>query len=180
MTTTALLVIDVQESFRHRPYFRPEGLPSFFDRLQRLADGARRKGWAVVRVLHVEPQGVFSEASGFVTPMKELSLVPDLELRKQAHSALAGSSLPAWLTGQGISRVVISGIRTEQCCETTARHASDSGYAVDYVTEATLTFPLKHYSSGREYSAPELQERTELVLHERFARISTVKALLER
>ncbi|XLM22660.1 isochorismatase family protein, partial [Chromobacterium piscinae] len=31
----------------------------------------------------------------------------------------------------------ISGIRTEQCCETTARVASDLGYEVDFVSEAT-------------------------------------------
>jgi nicotinamidase-related amidase len=179
MADTALLVIDVQESFRHRPYFRMDDLPSFYGRLQELTDGARRKGWAIARVLHVDPTGAFSEESGFVTPMPEVSYTPDVVVKKHAHSALAGSPLPAWLAGRGISRLVISGIRTEQCCETTTRHASDSGYALDYVTEATLTFPMRH-PNGREYSVEEVKERTELVLHDRFARVSAVKDLLAR
>jgi nicotinamidase-related amidase len=176
---TALLVVDVQESFRHRPYFRPDDLPSFFDRLQALADGAKAKGWAVVRVLHVEDEGVFSEASGHVSPMPEVRYQPDVTVKKTRHSALVGSTLPIWLVRHGVRRLVVSGIRTEQCCETTTRHAADSGYAVDYVTEATLTFPLRA-PSGRELSVADLKERTEAALHERFATVTTVAKLLVR
>jgi len=68
---------------------------------------------------------------------------------------------------------VIAGIRTEQCCETTTRVASDIGYAVDYVTEASLTFPMTHAISGRVYSTSEIKAHTELVLQGRFARIAT-------
>jgi nicotinamidase-related amidase len=75
--------------------------------------------------------------------------------------------------------VIVSGIRTEQCCETTTRHASDSGYKVDYVTEATLTFPMVHPKTGRTFSAEEIKEKTELVLGDRFARIATVEHALE-
>jgi len=91
---------------------------------------------------------------------------------------LAGTSLGGWLTGHGIRRLIVTGIRSEQCCETTARHASDSGFAVDYVTEATLTFPMTHPTSGRTYSAAEIKEKTELVLAGRFARILSVEQLL--
>ncbi|MFX8988280.1 hypothetical protein ABTN23_19565, partial [Acinetobacter baumannii] len=68
-------------------------------------------------------------------------------------------------------------IRSEQCCETTTRHASDLGYAVDYVTEATLTFAMTD-RKGRRWSAAEIQARTELVLEDRFARIVTVEQAL--
>jgi nicotinamidase-related amidase len=179
MKDAALLVIDVQESFRHRSYFRADDLPSFFDRTQALIDGAKRQGWAVVRVLHVDETGPFSEASGWVKPMPEISCTPDLEIKKVKHSALAGSPLAGWLTEHRLGRVVVCGIRTEQCCETTARHASDSGFLVDFVTEATLTFPLRHLN-GREYQPAELRERTELVLHDRFARICRVEQALQR
>jgi hypothetical protein len=43
---------------------------------------------------------------------------------------------------------------------------------VRYVTDATLTFPMQA-RSGREFSAAEIRERTELVLDGRFARIVT-------
>lgn len=180
MTDTALLVVDVQESFRQRHYFQTEHLPAFFDRLQKLVDGAKAKGWAVAQVFHVEPTPPFSIASGWVRPMPEVRYQPDVVARKTSHSALAGGSvLPEFLKANSISRVVVSGIRTEQCCETTARHASDLGYEVDFVTEATLTFPMQHFN-GRRFSVEALREHTELVLHDRFARVTTVEALLNR
>jgi nicotinamidase-related amidase len=78
----------------------------------------------------------------------------------------------------GIRRVIVSGIRTEQCCETTTtRHASDIGYDVDYVTEATLTFAMTD-RHGRSWSPEEIAARTELVLDGRFARIVTVEEAL--
>jgi nicotinamidase-related amidase len=75
----------------------------------------------------------------------------------------------------------VSGIRTEECCETTARHASDSGFEVDFVIDATLTFAMKHPRNGRTYTAAEVKEQTELVLSSgQFARIASVKEALEK
>ena len=174
---TALLVIDAQESFRQRPYFRAEGLGLYLERQQALIDGAKAAGMAVVQIFHVEEEGVFSLASGFVTPLAPLRLQADAVFHKRRHSAFIGSGLDVWLVQQGVRRLIVSGIRTEQCCETTARHASDLGYGVDYVGEATLTFPMTD-AAGREWSAAEIRARTELVLAERFARIATVEQAL--
>jgi nicotinamidase-related amidase len=98
---------------------------------------------------------------------------------KQRHSALAGTGLGIWLRQQGIQRVIVSGIRTEQCCETTTRNSSDEGWLVDYVTEATLTFAMTH-ASGVTLSPAELKLRTETVLQDRFAQVCTVEQALDR
>ncbi|MCB4771228.1 isochorismatase family protein [Ancylobacter sp. Lp-2] len=174
---TALLVIDAQESFRHRPYFREDGLPAYIERQQALIDGAATLGIPVVQIFHVEEIGPFSEASGLLTALAPLRLEADAVFQKRRHSALIGSGLDVWLTRNGVRRIIVSGIRTEQCCETTTRHASDLGYGVDYVGEATLTFPMTD-ATGREWSAAEIRARTELVLAGRFARIATVEAAL--
>jgi nicotinamidase-related amidase len=174
---TALIVIDVQESFRQRPYWREDGVAAYVQRQQALIDGARARGIPVVRIFHVEDEGAFSEASGFVVTLAPIRIEPDVTFRKRRHSALVGSGLDVWLTEHGIRRVIISGIRTEQCCETTTRHASDLGYQVDYVGEATLTFPMVD-AAGREWSAAEIRARTELVLADRFARIVSVEEAL--
>ncbi len=47
---------------------------------------------------------------------------------KHRHSALVGSGLDVWLTENGLGRLIVSGIRTEQCCETATRHASDRAW----------------------------------------------------
>jgi nicotinamidase-related amidase len=173
-------VIDAQESFRHRPFFRDDDVPAFVERLQALHDGAKSAGMPVLQIFHLTESGPFAESSGFVTTLAPLRIEPDAVFRKRRHSALIGSGLDVWLTANGIRRLIVSGIRTEQCCETTTRHASDLGYAVDYVGEATLTFPMTD-ATGREWSAREIRARTELVLAGRFARIATVEeALAER
>ncbi len=176
---SALLVVDAQESFRHRPYWSDEDVPAFIDRLQALIDGAHAVGVPVVQVFHVEETGVFSLASGHVMTMQPLSVDADVVFQKRSHSALVGSGLDVWLTQRGIRRLIVSGIRTEQCCETTTRHASDLGFDVDYVTEATLTFGMTG-RDGRVWSPAELKTRTELVLEGRFACIVTVDQVLDK
>lgn len=174
---TAVLVVDVQESFRHRPYWRDSDLPFFLERVRSLITGAQTRGMPVVQIFHVEESGPFSRDSGFVVPLRDCAFTPDAVFQKRSHSALVGSGLDVWLTQHGIRRVIVCGIRTEQCCETTTRHASDLGYRVDYVTEATLTFPMTD-RQGREWTTEEIKARTELVLHARFARIVTVEEAL--
>jgi len=177
---TALLVIDVQESFRHRPYFDGAELPAYFEAQNGLIQGCVRAGVPVVRIFHVDDEGAFSLASGFVRPLDGLvEFAEATRVHKHRHSALAGTDLAAWLTQHGIGRVIVSGIRTEQCCETTTRAASDAGFAVDYVTDATLTFTMRH-ANGRTYSPAEIRERTELVLAERFATICSVGQAIGR
>ncbi|GJD62177.1 isochorismatase family protein [Methylobacterium frigidaeris] len=177
MPDTALLVIDVQDSFRHRPYWDEADLAPFLDRSQALIDGAVARNVPVLQVFHVEDQGPFSLASGHVRTLEPLRLTPDAVFHKRRHSALVGSGLEVWLNQNGIRRLIVSGIRTEQCCETTTRHASDLGYSVDYVAEATLTFAMTD-AAGRRWSAAEIRARTELVLAGRFARIATVEEAL--
>ena len=154
LRSTALLVIDVQESFRRRDYFDDRELPAFFERCTTLLDGFTTAGLPIVRILHVEPDGPFSKASGFVAPMPELRYRPAATFEKHVHSAMVGTGLHAWLTARGIARLVVAGIRTEQCCETTTRHASDLGFELDYVTEATLTFPMRT-RAGRPVSTDD-------------------------
>ena len=177
---TALLVIDAQESFRHRPYYDERELAPYLAAQNALIGQCLDAGLPVVRIFHVEKEGSFSLESGLVRPIAGLAdWTPAVTLFKHRHSALAGTDLAAWLTEHGIGRVIVSGIRTEQCCETTTRAASDAGFEVDYVTAATLTFPMRH-KNGRTYTAAEIRERTELVLEDRFAHICTVEEAVVR
>src|SRR5215813_7784841 len=176
-SNAALIVVDAQESFRHRPYWSDRDVPLFQEKLQKLIDGAKAQGIPVLQIFHVEENGVFSLASGHVKTMSGISIVPDAVFHKRSHSALVGSGLDVWLVQRGIRRLIVSGIRTEQCCETTARHLSDMGYQVDYITEATLTFPMTD-RRGRQWDPEEIKARTELVLDGRFSRIASIEEAL--
>lgn len=184
MSRSALLLIDVQASFTGRPSWDDTEVPAFLDHCNALIDGCLAAGLPIVRVFHTdgpdEPANPFALASGLVRPLAGLrAFEPALTVVKHRHSALVGTGLPVWLHQQGISRLLIAGIRTEQCCETTTRHASDEGWEVDFLSDATLTFAMATPSGGR-LSAAELRERTETVLAGRFATICRVDQALAR
>ena len=181
---SCLLLIDIQESFRQRPYFTERELPAYFKAQNDLIEAAQRHGVPIVRIFHVDGPKVasnpFALESGHVRPLEELRAVePAATFHKTRHSALVGTGLDVWLTQNGIGRIVVSGIRTEQCCETTTRHASDLGFAVDYVTDATLTFDMQN-EDGTTLTAADIRKRTATVLKDRFATICSVPQAIER
>jgi nicotinamidase-related amidase len=189
MTTRALLVIDVQESFRQDPLWPAISNPRIADDVARLADGARAAGDLVVWVLHAAPGSgtPFDPASGHVRYLAPLQPLPgEPQLTKTAHNAFTTTGLQRLLTERGVREVIICGIRTEQCCETTARVAFDLGYQVTFVTEATATQPVPHrdapasrplaelLADPRTLPAQAVIERTEYALAGRFATIATI------
>ncbi|MBN8756393.1 MULTISPECIES: cysteine hydrolase family protein [Variovorax] len=181
---TCLIVIDAQESFRQRAYWN-EGLAAAYLGAQNaLIEGCAVAGLPIVRVFHTdEPSDAsnpFAVESGHVRPIAGLAhFEAAATFTKHRHSALVNSGLDIWLTQNGIGRLIVSGIRTEQCCETTTRHASDLGWEVDYVTDATLTFDMIQ-PDGRPLPAADIKARTATVLHGRFATVCTVPQALER
>ncbi|GAA2857872.1 hydrolase [Actinoplanes cyaneus] len=186
--TEALIVIDVQESFRARPLWATVNNPDVIANVQRLVDHARTTGAQVIWVLHSEPGsgGTFDPANGFVRLMEEL--VPadgEPTLVKFVHNAFTTTDLQFRLTSAGIRKITVCGLRTEQCVETTARFASDLGYEVTYVTDATATFPIPHrdapedqtveelLADPRTLAAADVVARTEYALAGRFATIAS-------
>lgn len=59
---------------------------------------------------------------------------------KNQYSAFQGTDLHNVLQSQGVETVIISGVMTNCCCETTARQAFMLGYNVIFVNDATNTF----------------------------------------
>ena len=101
------------------------------------------RGIPVLQVFHIsaanDAANPFSLASGHVKTLDEIRISPDAVFHKTVHSSLYakaadGSTLQDWLAANGIEGVIVSGIRTEQCCETTTRHASDAGYKVVFLS----------------------------------------------
>lgn len=193
--TTALLVIDVQESFWRRPLWVTNSNPDIVDDVNRLVDAARHRGEDVFWILHTEPGTgtVFDPALGYVRPMD--GLVPrdgEPVLTKTSHNAFTTTNLQQTLVSRRIDHVVVCGIRTEQCCETTARVASDLGFTVTFVTEATATNPIPHWDLPPDVTVEELLAdprtlpveaviaRTEYALAGRFATIATLAEVADR
>src|SRR5256885_14412980 len=97
---------------------------------------------------------------------------------KNTRNCFTSTTLQPYLIEKGVRRVSIAGIQMEQCCETSARVAADLGYAVDFVIDATMTFPIPNWDKpGEELGVDAIKERTEYALRKRFARITTVAEL---
>jgi nicotinamidase-related amidase len=173
----ALLVIDVQESFRARATdWNRMHNPNVAEQVNRLVDAARASGDLVVWVLHSEPgtDTVFDPAQGLVRPLAELSpQVDEPTVVKTSINAFTTTNLQQQLVQRGIRELIICGIRTEQCCETTARVGADLGFDITFVTDATTTSGI----DGLDAAA--IIERAERVLAAReFARIATTDEIV--
>lgn len=179
-----LIVIDAQESFRHRPYFTATDLPAYLAAQNALIEGCTAQGVPIVRIFHVEGHAAASNAfameSGYIKPILGLAdFQAAATFHKNRHSALIGTGLGVWLTQNHISNIIVSGIRTEQCCETTTRHASDLGYAVDYALDATMTWDMAQ-SDGTLLLARDIKMRTATVLQDRFANVCSAQEAVAR
>jgi len=188
----ALIVIDVQESFRQTPKWAAVSNPEIAKQVHRLTETFRAGGEMIVWVLHTEPDtgNVFDPASGYVRLMDGLEAAEgEPVISKTSFNAFYTTNLQQLLTSAGIVEVVVCGMRTEQCVETTARDAAGRGYEVTYVIDATATNPIEHrdappdrplaeiLADPRTLQVDEIIARTEYALAGRFATIRTVAEL---
>ncbi len=173
--STALLVIDIQDSFKVSPArWAQRNNPAFEQNVTKLIATFREASLPIYFVLHNDSD------PGFRVGDPEVRLMEFLDKResdplvvKNTRNAFTSTDLHQRLQAVGVRKLVICGISTEQCCETTTRVAADLGYEVDFVTDATATFPIG------ALGCDAIVERTEAVLRGRFARIATANEIAE-
>ena len=182
LAASALLVIDVQDSFKVLPRWERRSNPDFEVHVDRLLQAYRTAGLPVYFVLHADADEAFQTSSPHYRLMDFLAPLPgEPLLHKITRNCFTSTPLQRLLQRQGVRRLAITGIQTEQCCETTARLAADLGYDVDFVLDATRTFPIQHHVDGRlvgELGVAEIAERTAYALRDRFARIVATEQLV--
>src|SRR6266516_4121730 len=179
ITQSALLVIDAQDSFKVGPRWAKRNNLSFEKNVSGLVEAYRAAQLPVVFFLHTDTDEAFARDSAsfklmdFLKPRKDEPVMV-----KNTRNCFTSTTLQPYLIEKGVRRVSITGIQMEQCCETTERIAADLVYAVDFVTEATMTFPIPNWDKpGEELGVDAIRERTEYALRPRFARITKVDQL---
>ena len=181
--TTALIVIDVQRGFAD-PSWGPRNNPDLEANLAALLDTWWATGEPVVLVRHHSTKPGSPLAPG--TPGH--AFVPDLDgvepalvVTKSVNSAFHGDvDLDAWLRGHGVEEIVLAGIQTNMCVETTARVGGNLGHRVTVALDATCTFDLAG-PDGAVLSADDLTRATATNLHGGgFVRIASTKEVLSR
>jgi nicotinamidase-related amidase len=177
--TRALLVIDMQRGFDDLDFWGPTANPDCEANVAALVDRWKSDDEPVVVVRHdsrSEGSPLHPSSPGNALVDAVTAAEPALLLTKNVNSAFYGDpDLHAWLGEHGIRELVICGIQTNMCVETTARMAGNLGYDVTVVLDATRTFDLSAEIAGLgtvARTAAELMTSTALVLQQGgFARV---------
>ena len=127
---TALLIIDVQQSLVDEGIWNAHRVIA---RLNQLIGAARSQHVPVilVRDTRVEPDGSYHRSLD--CPAN------DLEIEKRYCDAFMETHLDAWLKSKTISRLVVGGMQSDFCVDTTCRQAAALGYDVVLVANAHST-----------------------------------------
>ena len=185
---TALIVIDVQKGFDHGVY-GPTANPHAEANVSQLIDEwAERRLGPLVVVRHDSPNPLsplHPDCPGNELKEDVARAEADLTISKHVNSAFYGNpDLHAWLGRSHIESLVLCGIQTNMCVETTARMAGNLGYDVTVAFDATRTFDIDVEIPGlgrlRE-SAENLMQATAMNLAAGgFAKVRTTADILSR
>lgn len=178
----ALLVVDVQEGFDDPSFMGKRNNPSADENIKALIEQWEKRHRPIVVVQHdsKSPESMLhpSKPGNSLKPYVRAAH-PSLFITKTVNSAFYGKpDLHEWLQTNKIKQVVIIGIQTNMCCETTARMAGNLGYDVVFVPDAMHTFDLMG-PNGEVMTADELARATVTNLYGGgFAKIASTNRLL--
>jgi nicotinamidase-related amidase len=177
----ALLVVDVQQGFGD-PAWGPRNNPAAEGNIAALLEAWRGAGRPVVLVRHDSDEDDSplrpDRPGNALQPFVAAAGAPDLVVSKSVNSSFHGTpDLDAWLRARDLDGIVVCGITTNHCCETTARVGGNLGHRVLFVTDATYTFD-RAGPDGVVVSADELARVTATNLHDEFAQVVTTAALV--
>jgi nicotinamidase-related amidase len=147
---TAVLVIDVQVGNfdQSAPVF---GSTDLLSKISALIAQARAAGVLVAYIQHCGPEGAIDQPG---TPGWEIhpTVAPvagDLVVQKRHPDAFQDTSLHRELECRDIAKLVITGIQTEYCVDTTCRRAYSLGYRVILVEDAHSTWDSEHLTASQ-------------------------------
>ncbi|GAA1184929.1 cysteine hydrolase family protein [Nesterenkonia xinjiangensis] len=179
--TTALIVVDVQQGFRDAEHWGRRGNPDSEQNIHRLLQAWRDVKMPVVLVSHAstDPDSPLHPSHQGHQLEEIVEGSADLHVVKSVNSSFHGTpDLDAWLRAAGIETIVVCGISTNHCCETTARVGGNLGHRVLFALDATHSFD-RTGPDGRVLTAEQLMQATATNLHGEFATVVSTEELLE-
>jgi len=189
---TALINVDLQRCFvEGSPLAAPAGR-AVVERVNRLARACRQAGALVVHTRSsIKPDrsnaglmaqlvpafiiDLYAEGAASAQLHDALEVDPaDIIVGKPRYGAFHGTDLEQILRTRGIDTVIITGIATNICCETTAREASQHDFHVFFISDATATMDMGGVP------AEDLQRAACASLAQVFAQVATVDEILAK
>lgn len=179
--TATLILIDIQKGLDDPAYGRRNN-PDAEANVARLLERWRETGRPLVHIQHLSTsptsplrpgqEGV--EIKPIVAPIANERVIT-----KQVNCAFIGTDLEAVLRREGATPLVITGLTTNHCVETTARVAGDLGFSPILVSDAAATFD-RTAPDGTLWPAETIHAVTLTSLNGEFAEIATTEEILDR
>jgi len=170
---TALLLIDIQNDYFPGGTMELVGADRAAAQAAALLARFREGAWPVVHVRHVatRPTATFFRPG---TPGAEIhpSVAPtagETVITKNFPNSFRETSLLAALRAAEIDTLVIAGMMTHMCVDTTVRAAADLGFACTVVHDACATRDLSF--DGRSVTAADVQCAYMAALNGSFAKV---------
>jgi nicotinamidase-related amidase len=178
---TALIVVDVQKGFDDAGFWGPRNNTACEENVRALIAAWRGSNQPIVFVRHhwdEDGSPLRSDEAG--SEFKDVvEGRPDLLVTKTVNSAFHGTpDLQAWLRKDEIDSIVVCGITTNHCCETTARVGANLGFEMSFAIDATHTFDLDDHEGGT-IAADELARVTAANLDPEFGRVVTAAEAID-
>ena len=176
---TALIIIDVQDGFSD-PTWGNRNNPHAEANIAKLLALWREKKRPIYHIQHMSthpdsplrPNQAGNTIQRIVAPQGDEPVI-----QKAVNSAFIGTDLENRLRKNAIHSVVIVGLTTNHCVETTTRMAGNLGFNTFIVADATATFDRMGYD-GILYPAETIHAISLANLNDEFATIVTTDDLL--
>lgn len=137
--TRAVLVIDVQQAFRDGEH-QAVDVERVIRNINAVTRAARAKRVPVIFVQHESPSGPFAHGSPTWQLPADLCVEgEDHQVRKTASDSFHASALEGLLRGLGATELVVCGIQSDFCVDSTVRRALALGFDVRLVEDAHTT-----------------------------------------
>lgn len=144
----ALLVIDMQRLFLDGKMV--PSAPAIIPQVNRLIQAFRRRNRPIIFTRHVNQpadSGMMQEWWGDLISLDDPRSLLDKRIdaataviTKSQYDAFHDTNLEEILRRDGVTQVVICGVVTHLCCETTARSAFCRGFSVVFPPDATASY----------------------------------------
>lgn len=180
MTATALLLIDIQNDYFPGGAMELVGQEPAAAQAARLLASFRAKALPVFHVQHLatRPGATFfvPDTAGAAIHPSVAPLAGEVLVTKNFPSAFRGTTLHAALQAAKIERLVVAGMMTHMCVDTTVRAAADLGYTCSLAQDACATKELAF--GGERVAAAQVQLAYLAALNGSFAAVQPTAELL--
>ena len=176
----ALIIIDMQKGF-FKNILGKRNNSQAENNILKILENFRKENKEIIHIQHLstDEKGILfsNEDREF---LKSLEPLPNETIfQKHVNSAFIGTNLENYLRDKSIDKLIIVGMTLPHCVSTTVRMASNLGFKVILIEDATITFEMKDYFSDKLLSADEIHRYHISALNKEFYEVTNTKEFLK-